>query len=72
MLAQVIRDPGDALDRDDEIDGCPPETARVVGTKQFARFADADHGPRLIGRETASTLTPAEATGVSSTHGFAH
>jgi len=72
MFPKVIGDPRDALGRDDEIGRCPPEAARVIGTKEFACFANANHGTRLLGRKLASTLPAAEASGISGTHGFAH
>ena len=72
MFPKVIGNPGDALHRDDEIGRRPPEAARVVGTKEFARFANAHHGTRLLGRQLASTLPAAEASGISSAHRFAH
>ena len=72
MFPQVIGDPGDALRRDHEIGRRPPEAARVVFPKEFARFANAHHGARLIGGEAAATLAAAEASGIGGTHGLAH
>jgi len=69
---QLIGDPGDAIETDDEIGRRPPEAARVICAKEFARFANADHGARLIGREKPPTFPTAEASGVSGAHGIAH
>ena len=72
MFPQVIGDPRHAIETDDEIGRHPPEATRVICTKEFARFTNAYHGTRLIGRETAPTLAAAEAPGVGGAHGIAH